>query len=128
MSITTPAGSRVVTVLPDQAVQNMLTRGIISKIGGHIATGSGELSGDDSSASAFIQGESESELPAADDNIELTEENGSPVYKIHGQKEKRFLGLLPVEIDKTLTVSADTGNVESTQISPFQRFLDLLSL
>jgi len=126
MTITTPAGTKVVTVLPDQAVENMLTKGIISKIGGHIATGSGDLGEDDSSASATIQSEDNS-LQSVE-NVELTEENGVPVYKINGQKEKRFFGIIPVTIDKTVTVSAETGELESQQLSPFERIIDLLSI
>ena len=126
MTITTPAGTRVVAVLPDQAVQNMLTKGIISKIGGHIATGSGDLGGDDaSSGSAFIQ--SGSSLAESNDDIELTEENGTPVYKIRGVKEKKLFGFFPVSIDKTLTVSVSSGEVESTQIPLFDRLLDAVS-
>ncbi len=130
--ITTPAGTKVVTILPDRAVENILTKGIISKIGGHIASSSAEESGGSSSGSGVLfttsSSDGQSISSVTNDNIELTEENGAPVYKVKGSLDKKLFGFIPVSVGKTVTVSADTGDITGTSENIFNRFLDLISL
>lgn len=122
--ITTPAGIKTVTILPDKAIENILNEGILSKIGGGIASSSAGIAGSDENGT---NGSESATTGNSSDNIELTSENGETVYKIKGSKEKRFLGLIPVSVNKTVTVSGDTGEIQSTQESFFNRFLDTLS-
>jgi hypothetical protein len=54
-------------------------------------------------------------------------EDDKPVYEIKGTKKARFLWMLPVNIDKDVKVSVETGEVLNTTQSNFSKFLDLLS-
>lgn len=92
--VTTPAGERVVTVLPNQAVQNMLAANVIDQTG----------------------------------IITLGERLGVPVYEIPGLKRHRFLGFIPVQTEVTAVVSAETGEVLSTEnVSLVEQVIGALS-
>ncbi len=116
LTITTPSGIKVVTILPDQAVANMLAANIIDQVRGlaftqnvqQVATG----------AAATLQ-----------DVINLTNtKEGVLVYEILGTSNQRFLGFIPVEIQKTVVVSAETGELLEVD-KPFgSTVLDLLSV
>ena len=124
--ITTPAGTKTVTILPDVAVQNMITKGIISKIGGHvIASPSGEIG--DATGSGEIGTSIQEDTKETSENIELTEEEGLLVYKIKGSLKQKFLGVIPLDLEREVTVSAESGEVTSVQESLFTRFLNALS-
>ena len=108
--VTTPNGSKTVTVLPDQAIQNLLAVGIIDRIGGigeNVAT---------------------EEIQGVTDLVTLTERNGEPVYEIAGVSDQKLLGFIPVEITQTVAVSAETGSTIATDKSFTATLLDLLSL
>lgn len=104
LTVTTPAGEKTVTVLPDQAVQNMLAANVIDKIGGE----------------ELVNLVREGGVETLDQVIQLSEQNGVAVYEIAGIKEHRLLGFFPVTTDVTVTVSAETGEVVDTE----QSFLD----
>lgn len=92
--VTTPAGERVVTVLPDQAVQNMLAANVIDQTG----------------------------------IITLGERQGLPVYEILGVKQRKLLGFIPVTIEQTAVVSAETGELVATEdVSLVEQVVSLLS-
>ena len=99
LTVTTPAGVKTVTVLPDQAVTNMLRTGIFD----HVATSTGEQ------------------------KIELTEAGNQPAFAIPGIEDKKFLGIVPVTIAKTAIVSAQNGGIIRTDETLFNRILDALS-
>jgi hypothetical protein len=140
--ITTPAGTKTVAILPDKAIQNMITKGIISKIGGHVinasgsaipggddsATGSGDV-GDatDSGGFTVTQEDSEEAIEDTTENISLTEESGQLVYKIKGTLKQKFLGVLPVDLEREVTVSAESGDVTNIHEPLFTRFLNAVS-
>ncbi len=107
--ITTPSGIKTVAILPDRAVQNILTLGILSKIEGGIASGSAEVDSENV-------------------DITLTEKDGEAVYRVEGEKEKKFFGLIPIAVNKAVVISAESGEFKSTEIDLFNRFLDLFSL
>lgn len=111
LTVTTPAGEKTVTVLPDQAVQNMLAANIIDRIGGQ------EL------VNLVRQGGVETLAQV----IQLSEQNGVPVYEITGVKEHRLLGFFPVTTDVTVTVSAETGEVVDTNQSFVDSVIDVFS-
>lgn len=108
LTVTTPAGPRQVAVLPDQAVQNLLAANVISQLV--------------SNNSLVPQ-----EITSVGSVIALGEQNGIPVYQINGILNQRLLGFIPVVIEKTVTVSAETGEIESTQIPLVDRVLDIIS-
>lgn len=94
LTITTPAGVKTVTVLPDQAVANLIANGFLS----------------------------------SQTNVEIeTDEANEPVYQIEGVKFEKFLGLFNAGIEKTIKVSAKSGEILATNQSIFNRILDLLS-
>jgi len=126
--ITTPAGTKTVAILPDKAIENILTKGILSRIGGHIASGSAEEGGGSSSGSGTLFTDEQASGSGASDNLELTEENGAPVYKVNGSLNKKLFGLISVSVNKTVTLSAETGHIVSTNEGIFSRILDTLSL
>ncbi len=99
----TSAGARILTILPDQAIENMLKANVITKILG--------LQGDTSLA----------------DIVELGEKNGIPVYKLSGIKSHKLLGLIPIETEVKAEVSAETCDLVSTEQSMLSQVIDLLS-
>lgn len=109
--VNTPSGQKNVTVLPDQAVQNLLVANIVSRLGGSTVVNS------------FRTGETSTLAQV----ITLGEQNGVPIYEINGISDQRLLGIIPVTIEKTVGVSAEKGDVVSTQVSFVNQVLDLLS-
>lgn len=109
--INTPSGQKNVAVLPDQAVQNLLIANIVSRLGGSTVVNS------------FRTGETSTLAQV----ITLGEQNGVPIYEINGISDQKLLGIIPVTIEKTVDVSAETGGVVSTQVSFVNQVLDLLS-
>ena len=95
LTVTTPAGDKVVSVLPDDAVRNLIDRGVIS-----------------------VQDE---------EVVPLVQQDGEPVFEIHGSLHKKLLGLLPLSLEKKAKVSAQTGDVVSVDESFATRILDILS-
>ena len=117
LTITTPQGTRVVAILPEQAVENMLASNVIDRI---LAA----LPPRTPLASPEATGEAELEGAQA---IELEEENGEVVYVIEGASEERFLGLFGVLVPKTIVVSTQTGELLQIRQPLISRILDLLS-
>lgn len=107
----TSAGTRILTVLPDQAVQNMLAANVISRLG-----------------PAFIRQAVEGgEATTAAQIIELGLRNNVPVYEIPGIRDFRLLGFIPVSAPVTAIVSAETGQLINTEQPLLTRIVDLLS-
>lgn len=103
LTVTTPAGVKNVTVLPDQAVNNLLRQRFIDRISSQSATG-------------------------APQNIILGLLNNDPTFQINGVDDQKFLGLFPVGIAKTSFVSAVNGQVVKVDETFLNRLLDLFSL
>lgn len=104
--VNTPAGARTITILPDQAVQGLLASNVISKI---------------NLTQEQIGTRSASQL------ITLGISNGIPIYEITGVSNQKLLGFIPVNIQRTAVVSAQTGQVATVKESPLNRVLDLIS-
>ncbi|MBI4080493.1 MAG: hypothetical protein HY430_01860 [Candidatus Levybacteria bacterium] len=111
LTVNTPAGQRTLTVLPDQAIQNLLAANIVNRIGGQ----------------AVIDAARSGELTSVSQLATLGVQNGVPIYEINGISDQKLLGFIPVAIEKTVTVSAQTGEVVSTQESFANSVLDLLA-
>lgn len=107
--VTTPAGQKVVTVLPDQAVQNLLATNIINKV---------EQSVDPSLTQ---------ELGSLSGVVKLEIRNNEVVYKVKGIKTHKVLGFIPVDISTTVFVSTQTGDMVAQEQSLFANVIDLLS-
>lgn len=109
LSITTPNGNtQSLNVLPDKAVQSLITANILSNVLSQSSTTSGTGS--------------------AQTVIGLTTVNNQPVFEVQGIKEKHLLGIFPVAFQKTVTLSATTGQIINTQESLLNTVLEALSL
>lgn len=109
--VTTPAGRKVVTVLPDQAIANMLRVGKVNVI---------NTSPPPATESAT--------LTPFETVAELEVRNDEVVYRIKGAKKQRFLGIIPVTTDVTSFVSAESGEPVGEEQSLIAAVVDLLSL
>src|SRR3990167_4081882 len=98
--VNTPAGQKIVTVLPDEAVNNLLMSGIISKLNNRIKTKA---------------------------NLEFKIRNNEPVYEIDGLKTYRLFALITVSRPLLVVVSTETGEVVSTEKSFLTDAVDFLS-
>lgn len=107
----TSAGARVLTVLPDQAVQNMLAANVISRLG----------------PPAIREVVPTGQVASVSDIIALGERNGVPIYQINGLRDFRLLGFIPVSLPVAGEVSAQTGEVFNQPQSLLLRIVDLLS-
>lgn len=105
LTITTPSGVKQVTILPDQAVENVLKSKVLSDIETEGSTDSAEVT----------------------KTTSLTELNNEAVFEIHGVSQKRLLGLFPVGFAKTTFVSATNGDIVQTDESAFNKLLEAIS-
>ncbi len=108
--ITTPTGQKVVAVLPDEAVQNLLATGIINSI----ETPPSEIATQD-------------QLGILTGVVEIETRKNEIVYKIKGKKTHRMLGIIPVTTPVTAFVSTDTGLTVAKQQSILTNVIDFLS-
>lgn len=105
LSITTPAGQKTVTILPDQAVANLIANKEITSV-----TQQSTNFGANSSQ-----------------RITLTELNNEPVFQVDGILNKKILGIVPVSFAKTSFVSGTTGNVVKTDETVLNRIVEAFS-
>lgn len=103
----TSAGVKILTVLPDKAVQNILAANVISRLGHPLIQDPG--------------------LTSVADVIALGERNGIPVYEIPGLLDHKLLGFIPMTVETTVFVSAQTGEVVSQEQTIFSSLADFLS-
>lgn len=97
--INTPAGEKVVSVLPDVAVENLIEAGVFDQV--DLTETSGEL-----------------ELKILSDQA---------VYEIDGTKEYRIFSIIPVTRNVKSVVSAETGDLITTEKSLLTNIIDFLS-
>lgn len=107
LMVTTPAGQKIVTVLPDQAIQNMLSKNVLSEI--------------------EYEEKTNTENEQQDSEIELENRNDQVVYKIKGKKEHKLIGFIPVKTETTAYVSAENGEVVAKDESLLSKLIDLIS-
>lgn len=111
LTVTTPAGERQVTVLPDQAVQNMLAANAIDRLYGQ----------------ALVDEVRRGNIETLGQVVELGLRNDVPVYQVQGVKDHRFLGFWPVTTSVTVAVSAETGEVVAADQSFGDKVIDFFS-
>lgn len=99
LTVTTPAGTKVVAVLPDQAVNNLIRQKYIDVV-----------------ASSSI-----------DTGINLDQYASQSAFMVNGILHKKLFGLFPVNVDKTAYVSTENGQVLNVTQSLISKLLDLLS-
>lgn len=107
--VTTPGGQKVVTVLPDQAVQNLLATNIINKI---------EQISDTNLTS---------ELGNLSGVVKLEIRNNEVVYKVKGTKKHNLLGFIPIYTAKTVFASTGQGQPVAQEQTLLANIIDLLS-
>lgn len=105
--ITTPAGQKRVTVLPDQAVTNLLATKIFNKV-----DSASNLSGD---------------LKEFEGVIKLEIRNNEPVYRVKGIKTHKFLGIIPIDSEATAFISSETGDLVAQEQPFIANLISILS-
>ena len=91
--VDTPNGEKSLTVLPEQAIQNLIAANVVNRIGGE----------------ALVNEATNNNLTSVSQLITLGEKNGIPIYEITGVSDQKLLGFIPVVIEKEVVVSAETG-------------------
>lgn len=103
--VTTPGGTKIVTVLPEQAVANLLRFRYMSRVRSTQAVPAPGLTGE-STPSGLRKREQVQE-------IELEENGGKLTYKVEGEKKVKLAGFLGINVPITAHVSAATGDIVS---------------
>lgn len=106
LSVTTPAGSKVVAVLPQQAINNMLAAHIIDEV---------------------VSEKVNNSLASLPELVKLEIKNGALVYQVKGTKTHRLLGVIPIKTGVEAFVSAENGQVVETSQSLLGRILNRLA-
>ncbi len=108
--VNTPAGQKVLAVLPDQAIQNLIAANTISRL---------------------VKSDQLTEIGNSRLNlteiITLGEKNSIPIYEIAGVSDQKLLGFIPVAIPKTVEVAVTTGAVLETQMTLLNQVVDALA-
>lgn len=99
LTVTTSNGTtQQISILPNQIVSNLISKGIIS--------------GTNTKSTTPVQ---------------LTESQNQTVFQVQSVSNKKLLGVFPDSINKTVDVSAQSGTVVSQNESFGQKLLDLFS-
>lgn len=106
LTVTTPAGSRIVTVLPEKAIANMLASHVMDDV---------------------ISEKVNNELASVPRLVALETKNGVLGYRVRGVKKHKFLGFIPIKTSVEAFVSAENGQVVDTQTSLFGRILNRIA-
>lgn len=106
LTVTTPAGSKVVAVLPQKAIDNMLAAKVMTDVVGEKA---------------------DNELASIPSLVKLEEKNGILVYKVKGTKTHKLLGFIPIKTGVEAAVSAENGEVVESTDSLLGRILNRLA-
>ncbi len=132
--VSTPAGEKVVTVLPDRAVENMLAANVLDQVGGKGSLRYQQLTplvdSPSESTPAGVSESTEAGTVSGDEesDIELVEtKDGELAYLVPGIKSKKFLGFFDVTLDRVAVISAETGAVLGVRGSLFQKLVSILS-
>lgn len=106
LSVTTPKGEKVVTVLPDAAITNMLASKVMSYVTSVPARG---------------------DLASTNKLVTLTQQDDVLVYEIDGVREYKLLGFIPAKSKVKAFVSAENGQVVKTAQSLLGRILNRIA-
>lgn len=106
LTVTTPAGAKVVAVLPQKAIDNMLAAKVMTDVVGEKVA---------------------NELASIPSLVKLEEKNGILVYKVKGTKTHRLLGFIPIKTGVEAFVSAENGQVVESTDSLLGRILNRIA-
>ncbi len=106
LSVTTPNGTKDVAVLPDQAVQNLIAHNVIDQVSQTTPSTTG-------AQLALVQ---------------LRLYGNNPVFQVTGTDNKNLFGFIPITINRTALVSAQTGQVVTVNESILSKIFDLFSV
>lgn len=115
--VTTPAGTKAVTILPDAAIRNFLAHGKVATTSatfGSIATDGGYLR-DASGSGAVVK------------SVELTLRDNELVYKVKAERGQKLFGVFPIAASETAYISAQTGDMVAQTQTLLARFLNFFS-
>lgn len=115
LTVTTPSGVRVIKVLPQTAVQNILQSNIMDKVSSASALPEAEKTTEDAEFEEEVEQE-----------VELVEEKKEVAFKIKGEKNVRLLNFIPLEVPVTALVSAQTGETLQIERPWFLNFFGFL--
>ena len=104
--MTTPAGVKVVTVLPQQAIDNMLASKVMDDVLGEKVNNN---------------------LGGIPNLVKLETENGVLGCKVKGTKNHRLLGFISIKTGVEAFVSAENGQVVQSTDSLLGRILNRLA-
>jgi len=106
LTVTTPAGSKVVAVLPQKAIDNMLAAHIMDDV---------------------ISEKVSNSLASVPKMVRLEIENGVLGYKVKGTKTHKLLGFIPIKSKVETFVSAENGQVVESSQSFLGRILNRIA-
>ncbi len=106
LTVTTPAGTKVVAVLPQKAIDNLLTSRVLDDVVGEKVNNN---------------------LGSIPDLVSLETKNGVLVYKVKGAKIHKLLGFIPIKTGVEAFVSAENGQVVESTDSLLGRILNRLA-
>lgn len=107
LTVTTPAGTKVVTVLPDAAVKNFLAR--------------------ESSLAASSSGAAQVASPSGVKSVSFTLKDNELVYEVKTEEAKNLFGFIPFTMPVSTFVSTENGQVVSQSEPLLYRLIGLLS-
>lgn len=106
LTVTTPAGSKVVAVLPEKAINNMLAAHIMDDV---------------------ISEKVNNSLASVPEMVKLEIKNGVLGYQVKGTKNHKLLGLILIKTEVETFVSAENGQVVETSQSLLGRILNRIA-
>lgn len=106
LTVTTPSGSKVVAVLPQKAIDNMLASKVMDDVVGEKVNNN---------------------LASIPDLVKLETENGVLGYKVKGTKTHKLFGFIPIKTGVEAFVSAENGQVVESKESLLGRILNRIA-
>ncbi len=106
LTVTTPAGSKVVAVLPQEAIDNMLAAHIMDDV---------------------VSEKVNNSLANVPELVKLEIKNGVLSYQVKGTKTHKLLGFIPIKTGVEAFISAENGQVVETSQSLLGRILNRIA-
>ncbi len=112
ISITTETGPKIIHISPDQVATIITQQQLVTSIGGK------------ATFAYLLYGPGNQNQPVV---MQLSSLNGDPVYIVEGTVDKKLFSFIPVSINKTIYISADSGEVIYTKINAGNSIINALS-
>jgi hypothetical protein len=62
------------------------------------------------------------------EKVAVVNENGEKIFIVKGTESKKILGIIPVEIHKTIEISAETGKITEETLPLMDKLLNVISM